>query len=462
MRGPLRLRSSMAAPPEPRRTRRSLVALLALAAVGAVGLAALALLAAPLAENGLGLAELGFLGALGAVAAGLWGAATVLSHHWDELRRLRRQLRLHDVFTRPLTERREVGEEVAALAGAMSDALGRQRAKMEAPDQRLAQVLAALPEAVLVVTPTGLVSLVNGAAKAAFADRVGIGTSIFDALDRDSFVAALEEARRTGRALAAELRDIAGGEMSATLAPLEDGGAVITCPAWQLGGGGTLEQDLRLHERPPPRVPLTPETPLRVLPALSLDTETTGLDAAQDRVVSLAAVPMHGGRLFGADALDRLVDPGRPIPPRSTAIHGITDGMVRGAPGIAEVLTELAPLLEGAVMVGHSIGFDRAILRREAERCGRAWRDPVCLDTAQLAAVLLRGLPDLNLETVAAELGVSPVGRHTALGDALTAAEVFARLLPLMEQAGARTLADAQALAARAVHLRRAQSRAGW
>jgi DNA polymerase-3 subunit epsilon len=450
------------APPEPRRTRRSLAALLALVAAGAIGLAALALLAPPRPQEGVGAAELGFLAAAGLVAAGLWGAATLLSHHWAELRRLQRQIRLNDVLTRPIAKSAEAEEEVAALAAAMSEALGRLRARIESPDQRLAGILAALPEAVLVVTPTGLVSLVNGAAKAAFADRVGIGTSIFDALDRDSFVAALERAREADRPLAAELRDSAGGEVSVNLAPLEDGGAVITCPAWQLGPGVTLEQDLRLHGRPPPRVPLTPETSLDVLPAVSLDTETTGLDARRDRVVSIAAVPMHGARVFGADALDRLVDPGGPIPARSTASPGITDAMVRGAPPVAEVLLQLAPLLDGAVMVGHSIGFDRAILRAEAGRSGLPWRDPICLDTAQLAAVLLPGLADVNLETVAAELGVSPMGRHTALGDALTAAEVFARLLPLLEQAGARTLADAEAVAQRAVHLRRAQSQAGW
>jgi DNA polymerase III subunit epsilon len=450
------------APPEPRRTRRSLRALLAIACLGAIGLALLGLVAPPTFENGIGAAELGFLAAAGAVAGGVWGAATLLNHHWSELGRLRRQLMLGGAVTRPALQGREGEEEAASLAAAIGEAIGRWKAKAEQPDLRLAHILAALPEAVLVVTPTGLVSLVNGAAKAAFAGRVGVGTSIFDALERDSFAAALEAARRAGRPLAAELRDVAGGEMSATLTCLEDGGAVVTCPAWELGRGGTLEQDLRLHERPPPRAPLTPDTPLAVLPAVSLDTETTGLDAARDQVVSLAAVPMHGGRIFGADALDRLVDPGRPIPARSTAIHGISDAMVRGAPAIGEVLAELGPLLEGAVMIGHSIGFDRAILRREAERCGLSWRDPVCIDTAQLAAVLLPGLADLNLETVAAELGVSPVGRHTAMGDALTAGEVFARLLPLLELAGARTLADAEALAARAVHLRRAQSQAGW
>jgi DNA polymerase-3 subunit epsilon len=450
------------APPEPRRTRRSLRALLALACLGGIGLALLGLAAPPSFGDGIGAAELGFLAGAGAVAGGLWGAVTLLDHHWSELGHLRRQLMVGGAVTRPVLQGRDGEDEAASLAVAVGEAIGRWVAKAEQPDLRLARILAALPDAVLVVTETGLVSLVNGAAKAAFADRVGVGTSIFDALERDSFTAALEAARRAGRPLAAELRDVVGGEMSATLTWLEDGGAVLTCPAWQLGEGCTLEQDLRLHERPPPRAPLTPDTPLAVLPAVSLDTETTGLDAARDRVVSLAAVPMHGGRIFGADALDRLVDPERPIPARSTAIHGISDAMVRGAPAIGEVLAELGPLLAGAVMIGHSIGFDRAILRREAERCGLAWRDPVCIDTAQLAAVLLPGLADVNLETVAAELGVSPVGRHTALGDALTAAEVFARLLPLLEQAGARTLADAEAIAAGAVHLRRAQSQAGW
>jgi DNA polymerase III subunit epsilon len=451
-----------AQPREPRRTSRAVLVLLGLTSAGAAALALLGLFAPPRLADGVGLAELAFLAGAGAVAGGLCGAASLLQHHWAELRRLARQLQLGIAVTRPALESRETDEETASLAAAMAEAIGRWKERAERPDLKLAQIIAALPEAVLVITPTGLVSLVNGAAKAAFGDRVGVGTSIFDALDRDSLATALEAARRAGRPLAAELRDAGGGDMSATLTALEDGGAVLTCPAWQLGGSGTLEQDLRLHERPPPRGPLKPETPLRDLPAVSLDTETTGLEPARDRVVSLAAVPMHGRRIFGAEALDRLVDPGRPIPPRSTAIHGIADAMVRGAPKIAEVLAELAPMLDGAVMVGHSIGFDRAVLRQEAERCGAPWRDPVCLDTAQLAAVLLPDLPDLNLETVAAELGVSPVGRHTALGDALTAAELFARLLPLMEQAGARTLSDAEALAARAVQLRRAQREAGW
>ncbi len=442
--------------PEPRRTRRAVGALLLLAGLGAAALVLIAVLAPPRPwEAGIGPAALGAVAAAGVVLAGLWGAWTLLDHHWAQLARLRRRIEVGEPPA-PIAEaghrRQGDAEELAALAAAIA----------EAPDVRLTQILAALPEAVLVVTQTGLVSLVNGAAKAAFADRVGVGTSIFDALDRESFAAALARAHGERRPLVAELRDVAGGEVLLTLAPLGDGGAVVTCPAWEVGGGGTLEQDLRLHERPPPRAPLAPGTPLEALPVLSLDTETTGLDAARDRVVSLAAVPMHGGRIYRADALDRLVDPGLPIPARSTAIHGISDAMVRAAPRIPEVLGELAPLLEGRVMVGHSIGFDCAVLRREAERCGLPWLDPVCLDTAQLAAVLLPGLSDLNLETVAAELGVSPVGRHTALGDALTAAEIYSRLLPLLHKAEARTLGDAAALAARAVHLRRAQRKAGW
>jgi DNA polymerase-3 subunit epsilon len=447
---------------EPGRTRRAVLALLLLAAAGGAGAAAIALIAPPEFADGIDARDLGFVAALGVAAAALWGAGTILEGHWAQLRLLMRRLGLSDAIpTAPEKRRPYEEEEIAALSAAIGDAIGRWRARAEAPDRRLSEVLASLPEAVLVVTPTGLVSLVNAAAKAAFAGRVGLGTSIFDALDRDSFAAALSAAAEAGRPLAAELRDVSGGAMAATLAALSDGGAVLTCPAWAIGAGG-LEQDLRLHERPPPRLPLTGDTPLEALPAVALDCETTGLDAAQDRIVSIAAVPMHGGRLFHADALDRLIDPGRPIPARSSTIHGITDAMVEGAPSIAAILPEIAALLDGAVLVGHSIGFDAAVLRREAARCGMPWRDAVCLDTAQLAAVLLPGIADVDLETVAGELGVSLVGRHTAMGDALAAGEIFAALLHLLRQAGARTLADAQAVAARAVHLRRAQRRAGW
>jgi DNA polymerase-3 subunit epsilon len=188
-------------------------------------------------------------------------------------------------------------------------------------------------------------------------------------------------------------------------------------------------------------------TRLDDLPLVVLDCETTGLDPARDRIVSLAAL-----RLIGTDStpramLDLLIDPGMPIPARATAIHGITDAMVFGAPSFAAAVRSLRPLLRGAVLVGHAVGFDRAMLVREARRAGVPWRQAPSLCTRELAAALLPARADVELDALAARFDVALIGRHTALGDARITAEVFAVLSRLAIRSGVATLGALRALA---------------
>jgi DNA polymerase-3 subunit epsilon len=99
--------------------------------------------------------------------------------------------------------------------------------------------------------------------------------------------------------------------------------------------------------------------------AAIVDTETTGTDPAVDKVIELAVVVFeycHAtgavGRVLGS--YGGLEDPGVPIPPSSTAIHGITDAMVAGKK-IDDVA--VAKLLDGvAVVIAHNAGFDRKLL----------------------------------------------------------------------------------------------------
>src|SRR5690606_599891 len=152
-----------------------------------------------------------------------------------------------------------------------------------------------------------------------------------------------------------------------------------------------------------------------------------------------------------------------PVPRRATRIHGLTTAMVAGAPSFAETWPMLRSLLHsGVVVIGHNIGFDLTMLAREASRIGETWHDPPSLDTALLAAALEPQATALELDDVAARLGVSVVGRHTALGDALAAAEVFTRMIPRLREQGIRTAGEASAFAARGHRLRRLQQAAGW
>lgn len=99
--------------------------------------------------------------------------------------------------------------------------------------------------------------------------------------------------------------------------------------------------------------------------AAIVDTETTGTDPANDRIIELAVVVFEYsaasgdvGRVLGS--LDALEDPGIPIPASSTAIHGITDEMVAGR-RIDDAA--VARLLDGVgIVIAHNAGFDRKFL----------------------------------------------------------------------------------------------------
>src|SRR5690606_28064061 len=142
------------------------------------------------------------------------------------------------------------------------------------------------------------------------------------------------------------------------------------------------------------------------------------------RILSIASLPLHGARAYKTDILDKLVNPGVAIPPRPSIIDGITDAIIDTAPSIAELAEALLPLVAGSVMVGHNIDFDAAMLRREAVIAGIDWIDPPTLCLTQLEAMLVPEGTDLGLGAMAARRGIAVHGRHTALGDALVAADI--------------------------------------
>lgn len=203
-------------------------------------------------------------------------------------------------------------------------------------------------------------------------------------------------------------------------------------------------------------------TPLAALPVVVLDLETTGLDVRRDRAVQVGALALTGSVPEEGRRLEQILDPGIPISADSSAIHGLEDGHVAGAPSFAGFVPTLAEFLAGRVVVGQHVAFDLAVLRHEASRAGIAWQDPPSLDVSVLLGALEPTLPDLGLETVASRLGVTVHGRHSAMGDCQVAARVWAELLPRLRDAGVRTLGEARAFAARRDDLRLREAHAGW
>ena len=202
--------------------------------------------------------------------------------------------------------------------------------------------------------------------------------------------------------------------------------------------------------------------PLGSITAVVFDTETTGLDTAQDRVIEIGAVRLDGGRLDSENRYQSLVNPGIAIPPASTEVHHITDADVSGAPDFAAAMAGFSAWAGPAVVMGYSVGFDLAILKTEHERCGIAWRMPRSIDVRHLVQLVAPSLPDQSLETVAGWLKIEVRDRHRALGDAILTAEVYAALVPRLRERGITTVAQAER-ASHDDHSRlEEESKAGW
>jgi len=213
----------------------------------------------------------------------------------------------------------------------------------------------------------------------------------------------------------------------------------------------------------PQRLPrIDAATPLVALDMVVLDTETTGLDVATDRIVQIGAVRMRGAGLREDESLSLKVDPGVPIPPESTRIHHLGDADVAGAPAAPEAMARLAGFIGGAVVVGHNIHFDLAVLRHEAARHSFEWREPRALDLELIGAELVRGRVDNSIEVLALSYGVEVSGRHTALGDALVTARILVAMLEPLRQRGVRSLAEVEAFQRRPHELIEQQKKAGW
>jgi DNA polymerase III subunit epsilon len=164
-----------------------------------------------------------------------------------------------------------------------------------------------------------------------------------------------------------------------------------------------------------------------------LDAETTGFNAETDRLLSIGLVPIKAGRISVEHRRSWLV---RQIDmPNNAAvkIHGIAPAA--SANGIPEnqVLKELLEVLSGAVLVGHHIAFDAAMISNAMQRhFGAKLRNPL-VDTAIMAmrhvdAFHKTGYANQRppgLDEICAHANLPVIGRHTASGDAFTTAQLF-------------------------------------
>ncbi len=158
-------------------------------------------------------------------------------------------------------------------------------------------------------------------------------------------------------------------------------------------------------------------------PLVFFDLETTGVNPFEDRIVQIAIIKLFPD---GTEEEQQwLINPGIPIPKEVTAIHGISDEMVKTAPRLGDIAQELVRIFADADIGGYNVkNFDIPLLQQEFHRVG------IVLDTEQLAVIdpmqIFRIKEPRTLEAAYEKYcGKTHTNAHNAMADTRASLEVL-------------------------------------
>lgn len=161
------------------------------------------------------------------------------------------------------------------------------------------------------------------------------------------------------------------------------------------------------------------------------DTETTGLDSRDDRIIEIGGVELVNrfptGRTFHV-----YLDPeGRAIHPDAQAVHGISLEDLKGKPTFREIAGDFLAFTDGATLVAHNAGFDMGFVNAELKRCGLPSIGPDRVTDSLALARRRHPMGPNSLDALCRRYGVDNSRRvhHGALLDSELLAEVYIEMI---------------------------------
>ena len=157
-----------------------------------------------------------------------------------------------------------------------------------------------------------------------------------------------------------------------------------------------------------------------------VDIETTGGYAAAHGITEIAVYIHDGERVV--KHFETLVNPHQHIPRYITALTGIDNDMVAGAPSFEEVAPTLYELLNDQVFIAHNVNFDYSFIKHQLKFCGfDLTAKKLC--TVRLSRKVFPGLSSYSLGNLCRSLEINIANRHRAGGDAKATVLLFEKCL---------------------------------
>ena len=167
------------------------------------------------------------------------------------------------------------------------------------------------------------------------------------------------------------------------------------------------------------------------------DLETTGISVQHDTIIEISALKVKKGTV--TEEFNTLVNPHRHIPAGATAVNGITDAMVAGAPELADVMKDFLQFIGKEVLVGHNIHtFDTNFIYDAAwSLFGTELRNDY-IDTLYMARRCLPQLAHHTLGDVSEYFHISTEGAHRALNDCRMNQQIYEQMGKLIGKLSVR------------------------
>jgi DNA polymerase-3 subunit epsilon len=170
-----------------------------------------------------------------------------------------------------------------------------------------------------------------------------------------------------------------------------------------------------------------------------LDTETTGFDYTNDRILCIGALVLQNNIISVQDSFEVYVE--QDHYDKSTAqIHGILKDFVLKRPSELEALQQFLAYLGNSIIIAHHANFDITMINRALERNGLPELKNKALDTGILykktliKSHLFERKDHYTLDDLADKFDISKKDRHTALGDAYITAIAFLKIIKKLRE----------------------------
>lgn len=174
------------------------------------------------------------------------------------------------------------------------------------------------------------------------------------------------------------------------------------------------------------------------------DTETTGFDFKNDRILSIGALKVQHKSIEISDVFEKYINQST-FNPETVAIHGIIKNDLNPDISEEDVIKEFLSYIGNSVLVAHHVAFDVGMINEALSRMGLPKLKNKVLDTmllyrsGRINSNLIDKERSYSLDEIAENLNISVKDRHTSAGDAYITAIAFLKIISrLSKQRNAR------------------------